>query len=640
MAWINNTSGKIPEDPFKMYDEMLEVKGFISEDRARKMLHKLMQEDVTLTAYLLMGIKLGPHQHLAIKTMLKNDYVLNIWGRGSSKTFTSAITAAMIALFNPGIEIGVLGPSFRQAKLILKKLEEIAEKDSAALFKDCIGRISHKNDEWIIPVGKSKIYAVPMGTGEKLRGYRFQCLIVDELLLMPQKILNEVILPFLSVPKDPTERHDVKVAEDELIEMGVMTEAERMEWPNNKFIGLSSASYKFEYLYELYQVYERLILGSTSDAETETQRRLVEEMQKAGATRAVMHLSYEAIPEHFYDQSLLAQARESMSEKQFAREFKSEFIDDSGGFFNMKAMKNCTVPDGEYPSLKIVGQKDKKYIVAIDPSWGDNSGSDDFAMQVVELDDDRKIGTVVHGYARHGGKLGEHISYFHYLISHFNVVAIWVDHGGGPQFINSCNESKFFKDRKVNLSVVDEDFDDTENYDKCIRNAKRLYNKEEGKIVFVRQFGKQNWIRRANELLQASYSHKRIWFGGRCVDSTYHDQLNQEVPIETLCFTQPEEDKEYVETDAMAKKVDLIEKQYDLINLTKAECALIEVKSNPQGAQTFDLPQNLKRQSGANKTRRDSYSALLIANWGVEKWFDMHSDRVKSVTNTFTPFFM
>ena len=54
---------------------------------------------------------------------------------------------------------------------------------------------------------------------------------------------------FLSVVQNPTEREKVRKLEDKLIAQGKMEEKDRYVWPNNKLIALSSASYKFEYLY-------------------------------------------------------------------------------------------------------------------------------------------------------------------------------------------------------------------------------------------------------------------------------------------------------------------------------------------------------------------------------------------------------
>ena len=65
---------------------------------------------------------------------------------------------------------------------------------------------------------------------------------------MPERIYNEVIVPFLSVVENPTQREDLYNLETQMIEQGKMTEEERYVWPNNKLIALSSASYKFEYM--------------------------------------------------------------------------------------------------------------------------------------------------------------------------------------------------------------------------------------------------------------------------------------------------------------------------------------------------------------------------------------------------------
>ena len=39
------------------------------------------------------------------------------------------------------------------------------------------------NDEWVMEIGQSSIRALPLGDGEKLRGFRFQRMIIDELVV-------------------------------------------------------------------------------------------------------------------------------------------------------------------------------------------------------------------------------------------------------------------------------------------------------------------------------------------------------------------------------------------------------------------------------------------------------------------------
>ena len=76
---------------------------------------------------------------------------------------------------------------------------------------------------------------------------------------MPERVYNEVIIPFLSVVENPTQREDLYNLETKMIQNGDMKEEDRHIWPNNKLIMLSSASYKFEYMYKVYEQFEQLI---------------------------------------------------------------------------------------------------------------------------------------------------------------------------------------------------------------------------------------------------------------------------------------------------------------------------------------------------------------------------------------------
>ena len=86
--------------------------------------------------------------------------------------------------------------------------------------------------------------------------------------------------------------------------------------------------------------------------------------------------------------------------------------------------------------------------------------------------------------------------------------------------------------------------------------------------------------------------------------------------------------------------IDFVEHQYEMIEVTKAQCALIQIKTSPQGTQTFDLPDNLKRQTGPDKARKDSYSALVLGNWMTKIYFDMQNFKGEEVVSTFTPMFI
>ena len=553
--------------------------------------------------------------------MMESDYFLGIWSRGMSKSFSTAIFALLDAILHQGVQIGILSKSFRQSKMIFKKIEDISKSPKATFFAQCITRTSKMNDEWIMEIGSSSIRALPLGDGEKLRGYRFQRIIIDELLLMPEKIFNEVIMPFLSVVENPTERQEIYDLETKMIEQGKMKEEERKQWPNNKIIGLSSASYKFEYLYKLYQQYENLILN---------------ENKQDGAHRTIMHFSYDCAPAQLYDQNLINQSKNTMSESQFQREFGAIFTDDSSGYFKVSKMAECTIPDGEGQSVEVIGNPKDQYILAFDPSWSESESSDDFAMLLIKINLETRKGTVVHSYALSGSSLKTHIKYMAYILTHFNIVAVVGDYNGGVQFVNSCNESEIFKNKNLKLGVIEGDLDNTKDYDKNLRRLKNQYNKSENKFVFLRK-PTSAWIRLANESLQSAFDHKRIFFAGAAMNDDYNNQRKSRVPVEELKFIRNDPNQK---GGKGARMIDFVEHQKDMMDLIKVQCALVQITTSAQGTQSFDLPPTLRKQKGADKARKDSYSALVLGNWMMNIYYDMQDFNQNNNQPTFTPMFI
>ena len=616
MSWEIGNQKPLKREPIN--EQVMKLDGYLEDTKAKIWLYKFLKENVTFTTELLTGIELFPFQHMAVKAMMENDYFLGIWSRGMSKSFSTGIFALLDAMLNQGVHIGIISKSFRQSKMIFRKIEEISQDKKSELFRQCIGKISKSNDEWSMQIGKSRITALPLGDGEKLRGFRFQRIIIDELLLMPEKVLNEVIMPFLAVVENPTERQKIRDAENAMINAGKMTEEERTEWPSNKMIGLSSASYKFEYLYKLYQQYENMIFNPGA---------------KNQGRRCIMQFSYDCAPKALYDENLISQAKGTMSQSQIDREFNAQFTDDSAGYFKISKMADCTIVDGESPAVEVAGDIDAEYIMAFDPSWSESEASDDFAIQVIKLIPEQKKGVLVHSYALPGTNLKKHINYFKYILDNFNIIMIVGDYNGGVQFINSCNESDLFKKNKLEIGMFEGDFNNPHDYSKDLREARRKYNVQSKVICHLRK-PLSVWIRNANEMLQTAFDRKKIYFAATAMDDNYSMQKAKKIPIKDLKYSKYEDEK-----NVGAKMIDFIEHQKDMIDLTKAECALIQVSSSAGGTQSFDLPPNLKRQKGVDKARKDSYSALILGNWGMNIYYDMMNLPEESQAS-FTPMFI
>ena len=109
-------------------------------------------------------------------------------------------------------------------------------------------------------------------------------------------------------------------------------------------------------------------------------------------------------------------------------------------------------------------------------------------MSVFELDEERKQGTLVHGYAVAGGNLKAHISYLYYLMTNFNIVMICIDNAG-YQFIDSARESELFKKSNINLGFFEADTSlEGNEYINMTRKAAREYTLEKGHICFKQNF--------------------------------------------------------------------------------------------------------------------------------------------------------
>ena len=598
-------SPKIDQKSENINAQFKALKGALEDKEAKITLAKFLRANLGLTTELISGIKLAPFQEILLKGMLNKNFSMLVLGRGCGKTFIASVFCFLQCIFEPATKILVAGPTFRTARFIFNNLEKMVESKGAELLAQAFGAKVKRNDQFEWQINEGTITAIPLN-GEKIRGFRANVLVLDEYLLLPEDIINTVLMPFLVAPQNMKERLEIREIEDKLIEEGVMKDKDRIQFENtSKMIALSSASYTFENLYKTYKEWVTKIY-----AEEEEQ-----------STYFVSQLGYEALPEEMIDTTIIDEAKNGgTSSASFQREYCAQFTDGSDSYYSAKKMHECTVPDGENPTTRIKGKADSKYICAIDPSFSNSPSSDFFAMSVIEIDPETQISTLVHSYAVAGGDLKEHIEYFHYLCSAFDFEMICIDNAGF-QFIDSCNESPLFT-KKISFFEFNSDAEGI-NYDKEIKSARREYNKQDNKICFKQVFT-SNWLRKANEHLQACIDHKRLWFASRATanNQAFNRMVNQKIELK---FNTGE------------TILDLIEEQDNLIYQTKKQCALIEVKSTARGTQTFDLPQHLKRNTSANRARRDNYTTLMIAAWALKCYNDIMTAPEAGPQETFSP---
>ena len=593
--------------------ELMELKGVLNDKEAKISLVKFLRGNLGFATELISGIKLAPYQEIHLKALMTRNFNMCVWGRGCGKSFVAAVFCFLQCVFEPNTKILIAGPTFRTARFIFNNLEKIVNSKGAELLQQAFGSKSKRNDQYEWSINGGSIVAIPLN-GEKIRGFRANILVLDEFLLLPEDIIKTVLMPFLVAPQNMKERMEIRETEDILIKDGLMKEEDRIVFENNsKMIALSSASYTFENLYKTYNEWIEKINSKESSE----------------ASYFVSQLSYEALPLEMIDKTIIEEAQNGgSSHSSFLREYCARFTDGSDSYFSAKKMEDCTIKNGEAPHTLMKGSSGKKYILGIDPNMSDSPNADYFAMAVIEVDEETKSGTLVHTYAGLGN-LKNHVNYFYYLMTNFNIVFIILDNAGADVFLSACNQSELFKNNKLNINSFEFNSDlEGIDYDQEVARTRNNYNLESKKIAFNQVFT-SNFIRKANEHLQASIDYKKIWFASKtCAnDSFFETVFSQSIPLDLM---KTEEKKDW-------STLDFIENQDDFIYQTKKQCTLVEHSSTARGTQSFDLPQHLKRSSSANKARKDNYSALLLANWGLKCYYDIMSAKKEDISATFSP---
>lgn len=603
------------------------LKGEIDDQTARITLAKFLLYNLGFTTDMIAGIKLYPDQIINIRGLMASNYSMCVWGRGCGKSYIAAVYCLLQCIFFPGSKILIAGPTFRTARLIFNYIEDICRNPDAQLLMQCMGVLSKRNDQFCWKVNGGEITAIPLN-GEKIRGFRANILIIDEFLLMNKDMVEKVLIPYLVAPQDIKERQIIREMEDDQIRRGLMTEEERMDFENNaKLIALSSASYTCEYLYEKYSEFVKEIYA--------------EGMPKNGAKYFVSQMAYNSVPEDRMEQSIIELAQSDLSSTaNFKREYGAQFIDGSDSYFSMKKMMDCTLPPGESPHLLLRGDKDKRYVVSIDPNWSNSTTSDNFSITVIEADEEKfaegKVsGHVVHNYAKFGRDLKDHIKYFYYLWTHFDIHLICIDHAG-YQFIEACNEHELFKKLGVEFKIFEFHAErDGQDLEKELKLARRNYNRTMHRIVFTQVFSSE-FIRKGNEYLQGCIDYKKIWFASNIKGDSGNFSKVTSGDVDLTYAGLEDVDKKAQDYERKSGGfIQMIDDQEFLLKQQKIQAASIEVKSTAKGTQSFDLPQIMKNNKTSTRMRKDSYTTLMLGCWALKQYFDIMNQPAEN--DTFEP---
>lgn len=632
MAFFGNGNNPVDSKPEDLIDWNEKYKKELagkelSDEEAVATLGRFLMHNIGLLVTTMTGQLLEPYQRIMVKGWLQKNFTLTVAARSFGKSVVFSHFCYLYCLLNPGHKILLVSHTFRSSRQTVERIDGWARSKRGTLLKQAFARDMLRRQDLVQIDFKngSAIVAVPLGDPDNLRGFRCNVLGIDEGLLIPQSTINMVLKPFLAGGADATKKQLKRRKEARLIKEGKMSEADREVFrADSKMIVLSSASYKWEELYEMYKMYRAVI-----EADQETREKLrvrAESHSKGVSSYLVQQFSYEFGNPDLMDPAVLEEIKEKrIPQAVIDREYRAIFIDEAGGFFSAKQMAACTVPHGQLPHIEIVGDTKSEYILAIDPAGGaigaDPAG-DHFAMCVLKImqrDDGRKIGMVVHQYACAGVDLKHHISYLHFILKRFNVVYIVIDSTGGENmdFLKICNESEVFKSARLELNSIEADFA-KEGFEETVRQVKNSYNPDSSvRRIVHNQYFSSSIIKAGNDHLRACFEQKTIQFASHAQSVPHAVERLCQADVMGIHNSHPAfHDADLQGSSSM---YDFVTNQDGLIELVKKECALIEVSSTPLGHLTFNLPHHMTRsRKNPDRPRKDSYSALWLAAWGLK----------------------
>lgn len=382
-----------------------------------KELIEFYRNNPCIAAYDLLGVDFAPIQRVIFEDMWFKNYCITIMGRGAGKTFMLGILATLSCLLYPGYRVGLIGPVFRQSKMIFSEVEKLYAK-SSILREACEKKPTRGSDSVYLrfkPTGGvsgSYIEGLPLGDGGKIRGSRFYLICIDELAQVPDKILDMVVRPMGATTLEPMENVRKLEKQQKLIELGLATEDDFEEETVNKMVMTSSGYYKFNHMWRRMKDYWRQMDIDGDDK----------------SKYAVHQVPHWDLPPGFLDKDNIDEARRVMSNAEFRMEYEAAMISESEGFFKASLLEACTLDSGF--SIESKGQIGAQYIVGIDPNQAGAGSS--CGICIIKLGTINKLVNVLELKKQTTQDITTAVQN---ICRSYNVVRIFMDKGGGGKAV-------------------------------------------------------------------------------------------------------------------------------------------------------------------------------------------------------------
>lgn len=567
---------------------------------------------VHFTCKHIFGVNLMSYQSFVLNQIYNHARPLLLCSRGFSKSFLLGLYAMYRAFIRPGTKVVIVGSGFRQSKMVFEVCEKIWSQ--ADVLRDVLGSRGARNkengpryspDQLVMTVGKSEIIAIPIGVGgQKIRGFRSNCIIADEFDSHDLDIFERVIKGFGAVNENPSEKVDYSRAKEAAAKLGISEldmGISRRESFNQEIIA-GTVTYKIGNLGNYYDKY-KAIIEAQGNKEVLKQSRPEDYDKLIGVNYrhyCIFRVPYNMLPEGYLSKEDIDSAKAISSTEIFNSEYGCVFLDDSAGFFRKALIDSCAA--NFMPAVR--ANKDAQYIIAIDPA----SESDNCAIVVLEIYENQR--RVVYCYTTNrkkfekeqdAAKTAEKVFYAYaarkiydiacaFGLKENKILRIDIDSEGGGREIR---DSMMVLEDPV-LEIVDF-FEPKRSDNMKGHHLIKLFNPQDHKLVAG-----------ANHSLKKDMEDKILLFP----KYDPYEMLASELIDEQSGFNKYR-DVKLLDHERLEGTIEAV---YDEIEAMKKEMTSIVVKLTNTGKESWVLPGKKAEAAQNIEFKKDRYSALMIAN--------------------------
>jgi hypothetical protein len=564
-------------------------------------------EYLSFLCYHVLNIQLLPSQSLILHELWERKFPMLVGSRGLGKSFLLSLYAIIRAMLMPRRKIVIVGAAFRQSKVLFEYMETIW-RNSPMLREMCDGNSgpTRDTDRCTMRINESVITCLPLGDGQKIRGQRANDIIADEFASIPRDIFENVVAGFAAVSADPVQNVKRMSAKKKAAELGIELEMEEdnPEIKDNQIILSGTAYYDFNHFSSYWKKWKAIIKSHGNMAKlSEVFGGEIPPETFNWRQYSIIRLPYELLPPGFMDADQVARSKATVHIGIYQMEYGACFTRDSQGFFKRSLIESCVVGSNETPVMNtsgdiiqfeacLIGDSNKKYIFGVDPA----SEVDNFSIVILEVHPDHR--RIVYCWTttrqEHKEKVKKGYSnetdFYSYcarkireLMKLFPCIHIAMDaQGGGVAVMESLHDNDKIKEGEMPIwpTIDDDKPKDTDG-------ERGLH------ILQMCQFAKYDWLAESNHGMRKDFEDKVLLFP--FFDSISLGLSSSEDGIKNRMF-------------------DTLEECVMDIEELKDELSMIQMTQTNAGRDRWDTPEVIVGTGRKSKTRKDRYSALLMAN--------------------------